>query len=149
MNRKEKNNLSFIFEDRKTKNMVRRGLPHLFQLAELDSSRAGKIGMEVGSLRERIIVALLIYIYGRENVLTQIPITKSEEDVRLFDLRISIKTISNPAFRGVKIVWTVDREKLLEFRENYYPSCDILLVQIVWGGLGKFCHIPLKVQERY
>lgn len=100
MNRKEKNNLSFIFEDRKTKNMVRRGLPHLFQLAELDSSRAGKIGMEVGSLRERIIVALLIYIYGRENVLTQIPITKSEEDVRLFDLPISIKTISNPAFRG-------------------------------------------------
>ena len=43
-------------------------LPYLFHLAELDSSRAGKIGMEVGSLRERIIVALLIYKFGEDNV---------------------------------------------------------------------------------
>ncbi len=35
-------------------------LPHLFFLADLDASRAGKIGMEIGSVRKRIIVALLI-----------------------------------------------------------------------------------------
>jgi len=31
------------------------------QIAELESQRAGKVGMEVGSIRERIIVSLLIY----------------------------------------------------------------------------------------
>jgi len=40
-----------IFEDRKLVNRIKNKLPYLFQLAELESSRAGKIGMEVGSLR--------------------------------------------------------------------------------------------------
>jgi hypothetical protein len=40
--------LAEIFEDK-----IRKRLPYLFQLAELESSRAGKIGMEVGSLREK------------------------------------------------------------------------------------------------
>ena len=66
-------------------------LPHLFYLAELDSSRAGKIGMEVGSLRERIIVALLINKFGEDNVVSNIPITESEVDVILHDKPISIK----------------------------------------------------------
>jgi hypothetical protein len=51
-----------IFEDKNLVDKIKRRLPYLFQLAELESSRAGKIGMEVGSVRERIIVALLIYI---------------------------------------------------------------------------------------
>jgi len=51
-----------IFKDKKLVNKIKTRLPYLFQLAELESSRAGKIGMEVGSLRERIIIALLIYI---------------------------------------------------------------------------------------
>ncbi|RLC67524.1 MAG: type II restriction endonuclease subunit R, partial [Chloroflexi bacterium] len=50
-----------IFEDQKLVQKIKKKLPYLFQLAELESSRAGKIGMEVGSLREKIIVALLIY----------------------------------------------------------------------------------------
>ena len=37
-----------IFEDTKLVNRINK-LPYLFQLAELESSRAGKIGMEVGS----------------------------------------------------------------------------------------------------
>ena len=63
-----------IFEDEKLVGKIKTRLPYLFQLAELESSRAGKIGMEVGSLRERIIVALLIYKFGEENVETEIPI---------------------------------------------------------------------------
>ncbi len=43
-----------IFEDKKLVEKIRKRLPYLFYLAELESSRAGKIGMEVGSLRERI-----------------------------------------------------------------------------------------------
>jgi len=83
--------LGEIFEDRKLVEKIERRLPYLFQLAELESSRAGKIGMEVGSLRERIIVALLLHKFGKTNVKTEIPITEPEVDVRLFGQPISVK----------------------------------------------------------
>jgi len=41
-----------IFEDEKLVKKVERRLPHLFQLAEWESSRAGQIGMQVGSAPE-------------------------------------------------------------------------------------------------
>lgn len=41
-----------IFEDEKLVEKVKRRLPYLFQLAELESSRAGQIGMQVGSACE-------------------------------------------------------------------------------------------------
>lgn len=100
-----------IFTDKNLVEKIKKRLPYLFQLAELESSWAGKTGMEVGSVRERIIVALLIYKLG-----------------------------------GVKLIWTVDAQKAIEFRENYYPSCDILLVQINWGDTGGFFYIPVKLQ---
>jgi hypothetical protein len=127
---------------------IKKRLPYLFQLAELESSRAGKIGMEVGFLRERIIVSLLIYKFGEANVKTEIPITEPEVDVSLFGQPISIKTITGNRLGGVKLIWTVDAQKAKEFRENYYPHCDILLVQISWNDKGGFYYIPLGAQER-
>ncbi len=97
-----------IFEDEQLITKIKKRLPYLFHLAELESSRAGKVGMEVGSLRERIIVALLIYRFGRVNVETEIPITESEIDVNLFGKPISIKTITSKRFGGVKLIWTVE-----------------------------------------
>jgi hypothetical protein len=119
----------------------------LFQLAELESSRAGKTGMEVGSLRERIIVALLIYKFGEVEVETEIPITEPEVDAKLCGEPISIKTITGKSFGGVKLIWTVDAQKSKEFRENYYPHGDILLLQINWNDVGGFYYIPLEVQK--
>jgi len=37
-----------IFEDEILVERIKSKLPHLFSIAELESSRAGKIGMEVG-----------------------------------------------------------------------------------------------------
>jgi len=74
--------LAEIFEDVKLVEKIQRRLPYLFQLAEVESSRGAKTGMEVGSVRERIIVALLIYKFGAENVETEIPITEAEVDVK-------------------------------------------------------------------
>jgi len=137
-----------IFEDKALINKIKSRLPYFYQLAELESSRAGKIGMEVGSLREKIIVALLIYKFGESNVKTDIPITAPEVDVELFGQPLSIKTITGRGLSGVKLIWTVDAQKAREFCENYYPRCDILLVQIVWNGKGGFYHIPLDAQKR-
>ncbi len=80
-----------IFDDEELVEKVKRRLPYLFQLAELESSRAGKTGMEVGSVRERIVVALLIYKFGETNVETEIPITEPEVDAKLFGEPVSIK----------------------------------------------------------
>lgn len=136
-----------IFDDTKLVEKIKRRLPYLFQLAELENSRAGKTGMEVGSIRERIIVALLIYKFGEANVKTEIPITEPEVDVKLFGEPLSIKTITGKSFGGVKLIWTVDALKAKEFHENYYPRCDILLVKINWGGEGGFYYIPLEAQK--
>ena len=135
-----------LFEDKKFVSKIKKSLPYLFQLAELESSRAGKIGMEVGSLREKILIALLIYKFGEENVETQIPITEPEVDVKLSGYPISIKTITGMG--GVKFSWTVDAQKAREFIETYTPKSDILLTRIKWGGVGEFFYIPLKVQQR-
>ncbi len=135
-----------LFTDKKIVEKIQRKLPKLFQLAELESSRAGKIGMEVGSVREKIIVALLIYKFGKKNVETEIPITESEVDVKVYGNPISIKTITGKNLGGVKLIWTVDAEKALEFRKNYKPNCSMILVQINWDNGGGFFYIPLKVQ---
>jgi hypothetical protein len=79
---------------------------------------------------------------------TEIPITEPEVDVKLFGEPISIKTITGKSFGGVKLIWTVDPQKAREFHENYYPHCDILLVQINWNDTGGFYYIPLNTQKQ-
>jgi len=141
------NRLAEIFDDHELVGKIQRKLPYLFRLAESESSRAGKVGMQVGSLRERILVAMLIYKFGEENVRSEIPITQPEVDAEVYGTPISIKTITGGTFSGVKLVWTVDPEKAREFFDRYMPCCDILLVQIKWGDVGSFCWIPLSVQR--
>lgn len=143
------NRLVEIFEDAKLVSKIKRRLPYLFQLAELEASRAGKIGMEIGSVRERILIALLIYKFKEQNIDTNIPITHPEADLRLFNEPISIKTFSGKNVGGVKLIWTVDTQKAKEFMDEYSPACDILLVQVNWGGMGGLYYIPFKVQAKY
>lgn len=125
---------------------IQKRLPVLFQIAELESQRAGRIGMEVGSVRERIIVSLLIYKFGEENVETEIPITTPEVDVKLFNRPLSIKTKSGTTYSGVKLIWTVDEKSALSFQDTYVPSCDMIFVRINWGGLGGLYYFPLQAQ---
>ncbi len=140
-------NILSLFNDVALIKRIKSRLPYLFQLAELESSRAGKIGMEVGSLREKIIIALLIYKFGENNVETDIPITQAEIDVKLFGNPISIKTITGKIINGIKLIWTVDPKSALYFRNNYDPNCDMILINIVWNNIGYFYYIPLSVQS--
>lgn len=135
------------FADTALVEKIKKKLPNLFFLAELDASRAGKIGMEIGSVRERIIVALMIYKYGKENVRTDIPITETEVDVIVRDHPASIKTITGTRIGGVKAIWTVDAQKSREFVAGYNPRFDILLIQVNWGGVGIFANIPVEAQK--
>lgn len=135
-----------LFSNISTVSEIQSKLPKLFRIAEIESSRAGKIGMEVGSLREKVIGGLLIYKFGENNVNTEIPITESETDVIIGSKNLSIKTITGNG--GVKAVWTVDAESSRNFINNYIPKCDILLIQIWWGeDKDSFFFIPIEVQN--
>lgn len=140
-----KSRLIEIFEDDTLVERIKKRLPYLFQLAELEASRAGRVGMEVGSLREKIVVALLIYKFGEDNVDTDIPITEPEVDVRLFGEPVSIKTVTGMG--GVKSVWTVDAQSAQRFFQNYLPKSEMLLVRINWSQMGGFFYIPSYVQR--
>lgn len=50
--------------------------------------------MEVGSVREKILIALLIHNFGAKNVQTDLPIHEPEVDVVVKGGAISIKTIT-------------------------------------------------------
>ncbi|MBI2042975.1 ThaI family type II restriction endonuclease [Candidatus Pacearchaeota archaeon] len=138
--------LKELFNDKEIISKIKEKLPRLFRIAEIETSRAGKIGMEVGSVREKIVSALLIYKFGEENVDTEIPITEPETDIVVGEKNVSIKTITKDG--GVKAVWTVDAQSSKKFIESYKPRCDIILVQI-WWSLEKdsFFWIPISVQE--
>ncbi|MEW6195496.1 MAG: ThaI family type II restriction endonuclease [Bacteroidota bacterium] len=140
-------NILKLFTEADIVKKVQIKLPKLFQIAELESQRAGKVGMEVGSIRERIIVSLLIYKFGEGNVETEIPITEPEVDVKLFGKPISIKTKSGSGYTGVKLIWTVDARNALEFQNKYIPSCDMIYVQINWENSGGLFYFPQQVQQ--
>jgi len=134
-----------IFSDENLIRLIKEKLPYLFQIAEKESSRAGKIGMQVGSVRENIVVALLAHKFGIDNIDTNIPITEPEVDAIVCGEPVSVKTITGN-LTGVKLIWTVDAEKALEFFNSYYPKYDILLVQIKWMTAGGIFYIPKEVQ---
>lgn len=145
-----------LFEDESLGDRVRSRLPFLFNIAELESSRAGIIGMEVGSTREKILVALLIYKFGEQNVETNISIRSPEIDLELFGNPISIKSITGTG--GVKVIWTVDAQKARAFFMDYTPRYEMLLAQIKWDmseedinkGIhpGGLFYIPVRAQKR-
>jgi len=139
--------LNEIFDNKKIVKKIQKKLPYLFALAEKDASRGGKLGMEIGSVRERILCAMLMSIFGRDNISTDIPITKPEVDVILFGEPISIKTLTGAKTSGIKAIWTVDWDKQNEFVKNYNPVCDILFVQLNWNRTGGFFYFPLKAQN--
>lgn len=136
-----------LFDEESLIKKIKNKLPYLFQLAEIDNSRDGKLGMEIGSARERILIALLIYKFSEENVKVDIAITKSEIDVIVFDEPISIKTVTNKKVVGVKLIWTVDAQKAIEFINQYSPKCDILYAHINWDNEGALYLLSKESQK--
>jgi len=94
--------------------------------------------MEVGSVREKILIALLLYKFGEQNIQTNLPIHEPEADAIVFGRPFSIKTMTGSTFKSVKLIWTVDAEQAINFSQRYKPSCDMLLVHVNWVNAGGF-----------
>lgn len=138
-----------LFDDNLVVRRIKNKLPKLFQLAELESSRDGKIGMEIGSVRERILISLLMFKYGIDIINASVKITEPEIDVFVKGEPLSIKTISTKTAKistGIKLIWTVDARKALDFKNTYIPKCDLLLAQISWGSTGRLLLFSVQSQ---
>lgn len=140
--------LAEIFRDPSAVEKLKKKLPVLFKMAELEVQRGGKVGMEAGVLRERVLISFLIYKFGENQVITDVPAAAADVDVYVkgHDHPISIKT--SRAYSGVKLRWTVDWDKVEEFYRNYEPGTDILFTLVSWGSIGFFSYIPLEVQMK-
>ncbi len=129
------------------KTKIQRVLPILFNLVELENKRGKKLGMEVGTARERVIIALFMYVYGQDSIEFP-PSTSAELDILVDGSPLSIKTKSNTGFSGVKLVWTVDWEKVNQFVKFLKPQSDLLYINIIWNNDGKLFIMPKSVQQK-
>tara|TARA_Y100001936_G_C16042769_1_gene652638 strand:- start:117 stop:761 length:645 start_codon:yes stop_codon:yes gene_type:complete len=136
-----------IFNDKKLIKKIQIKLPIMFQEIEISCMRGGKIGMEVGKYRERPIIALLIYKFGKDAVEYEISDTEPETDVIVSSEKISLKSISNSSLAGIKVSWTVDWDSVKKFIENFSPSTHLIIIQILWNKKGKIIFIPNQVQK--
>lgn len=57
-----------LFDDELICQRIQIQLPKMFDMAEAMVSRGGKLGMEIGTLRGQILIALLLYVYGEAHV---------------------------------------------------------------------------------
>lgn len=125
---------------------IMRTLPILFAIVDSENRRGKKLNMVVGFARERVLIALLMHVYGKTSI--EFPTFLSPEmDVKVNQHPVSIKTKMGTGYAGIKLVWTSDRIKIEEFYSNYMPKSELLYVNINWDSRGKFCLIPLSVQR--
>jgi hypothetical protein len=85
---------------------------------------------EIGNFREKDLVSYMKYHFG-EYVDYQI-CNKKEEDVVVFDRRISIKHSSQmkDVSSGIKVCWTVHSSLQDQFIDTYTFNTDLLLVYV-------------------
>ena len=107
-----------------------KGLITLYQSSQTECSRSCGLTPEVGSSRERDLIASFAS-NPLLNVNYDIP-NEKEEDVIINNNNISIKHSSNKknSQSGIKIIWTVDIEKRNEFLKRFTFKCDLIIMYV-------------------
>ena len=57
-------------------------------------------------------------------------------------------TTRNNNYSSVKLIWTVDPKKAIQFKNSYIPSCDMLFAKICWNGKGKLLLFSVESQRK-
>lgn len=107
-----------------------KGLITLYQSSQTECSRSSGLTPEVGSSRERDLIASLA-----SNPMLDVKYDISnerEEDVVIDNNNISIKHSSNKnnSQSGIKIIWTVDIDKRNDFLKHFVFNCDLIIVYV-------------------
>lgn len=139
-------NFSIIFNEKEI-SYIQNKFPILFQKAEAECMRGGKIGMEVGIIREQIISSFLKKKLGNMNVNTNIPITEKVTDIYIQNEPISIKTFMGKKYSAnIKIFWMVTDLISENFIHTYRPNSDLIIAHVNWNSIGYLHFIPFQTQ---
>lgn len=109
------------------------GLPELFRKAEVENRRNGRLGQEIGNVRENIIRAYLQTQLGAVNVIPAGGPNNNLGDVMVGRDYIEVKTTMG--VRGFKVSWAADDDSAARFRQQWKPQVDLILVQVQCGAL--------------
>lgn len=132
-----------------------RKLIALYQNSQLECSRNGKVTPEVGSSREKDLVASL---KSNTNLDVTYEIdTQEEEDVIIDGRKVSIKHSSNNRISnsGIKVVWTANKKRQKQFVKRFIFTNDLLIVwvrfnkNVVGKGKLEIVHISKDTIYRY
>jgi hypothetical protein len=134
--------LGQLFTNPEYAKMIQQKLPPAFQSVEDEL----KGNPAVGLLREQVILGMLIAFLGERHV--QLIRSGVNPDIDCFvDTQpLSIKTVSLAG--GIRLKWTSNAVKAKEFMDAYEPMSHLLVVRIIWGGVGAMRLIPLDLQKR-
>jgi hypothetical protein len=126
----------------------------LYQASHLECSRSRGLTPEVGSSRERDLIAS--FCNNKSLDVNYNISNENEEDVIIDNKKISIKHSSNKTVnqRGIKIIWTVDSNKREHFINNHTFTCDMLIVYVRFEeeldqGELEIVYLPAELLEKH
>lgn len=100
---------------------VQRNLVYLYQQSQSECTKNGKLSMEIGTSREKDLIAVLHYHMGDDveyNVGVHAP-----EDIKICGQKFSIKHSSSSVGKGsIKWKWTSDAQQATNFKEQLMSS---------------------------
>ena len=102
----------------------------MYQSSQIECSRSAGLTPEVGSSRERDVIASL---HNDKELCVEYNISnRNEEDVIVNGKKISIKHSSSKynSCSGMKIVWTVDKTERIKFVKKFVFNCDLLIIYV-------------------
>jgi len=102
----------------------------LYQESQIEHKRNNRLTAEIGSAREKDLVAYMKYILN-DNIDYNIN-NEHEEDVILDTTKISIKHSSAKTLSSasIKVLWTENKEKQKKFLNDFKFRCDILIIYV-------------------
>jgi len=117
--------ISLEFENQTFQDKIKAEVPGIILRAELEATQIGKWGFLKGIMRKRFLLDFLIEHFGESRVRRTDLL--QDIDILIDSIPLKIRTITGKS--GVKIKWTIDREKVIEFLSDYQPSSGILLLR--------------------
>ena len=120
---------------------IRKKLPPAFEMVGQQAH-----GAEVGVLREGVLIGMFMAFLGEKQVNPDTEVV--EADCAVGNIPLSIKTVTGNTLSNVRIKWTVDQEKVREFIDTFTPTCDLLIVRILWEAQGRISYLPMEAQQQ-
>jgi hypothetical protein len=138
------NTIEELFSNKTYIAKIGKALPIFFHMANLESVRGRAIGMEVGTLREKILIAMLLAAFGRDSIDKDVSTTEYDTDFYLNKKKVSIKT--STGFYKFKLKWTANKLASKPFVDTYTPSSDLIYAFIKWNHQGGLYFVPARAQ---